>query len=368
MSLKNSQTDVEIDKKTDTVEKENDLSFTYSLGLLEWFKHNKCGIVSTSYKTNMVYSMGLVKDTDGIEKFSLWYNWFHRPTAVGVYQDHLYLSLNNSIAKFSNTNSMEKLDDGFDCSFVPMITYNTNNIDGHDFVFDHNGKLIFANTKFSCISSLSDTYNFNVEYVPPWISRVAPEDRSHLNGLCLDAEGKIKYITCVCDSDVQDGWRKRRGEADGFVFDVQEGKKICENLTMPHSPRLYDGKLWVLNSGKGELGYIEDGKFVPFVFIPGFLRGLDFIGKYAVIGSSMDRHEGRFSDLILGKILEEKKIEARCGVYIVDMTNGFILHNVEYPNAKEMYDVKIVKNVRRPRVISVDNDISQSNYRMPKIL
>lgn len=351
----------------DSKEDNNDLLFTYSPGILDWFKRHNCGIIATSYKTNMVYNMGLVTDTDGVEKFSLWYNWFHRPTAVGIHNNHLYLSLNNSIIKCSNTNSLQKLDDGFDCSFVPMVTYNTNNIDGHDFVFDNSGKLIFANTKFSCISTLSDTHNFNIEYVPPWISRAAPEDRCHLNGLCLDEAGKVKYITSVCDSDVQDGWRKRRGEEDGFVFDVQEGKRVCENLTMPHSPRIYNGKLWVLNSGKGEFGYVEDGKFVPFVFIPGFIRGLDFIDKYAVIGSSMDRHEGRFSDLVLGKVLEEKKIEARCAVYIVDITNGFIVHNVEYPNAKEMYDVKIVKNVKRPRVISFDNDISQSNYRMPPL-
>lgn len=348
----------------ETNQNENEIYFTYSPGILEWFKNNNCGIIATSYKTNMVYNMGIVKDTDGVEKFSLWFNWFNRPTALGIHNNHLYLSLNHNILKCSNTNNKENLDDGFDVSFVPIVSYNTNNIDGHDFAFNSDGKLLFANTKFSCISSLSDTYNFNIEYIPPWISRVAPEDRCHLNGLCLDGEGKIKYITSVCDSDVQDGWRKRRSEEDGFVFDVQEGKKVCENLTMPHSPRIYDKKLWLLNSGKGEFGYVENNKFVPFVFIPGFLRGLDFIGKYAVIGSSMDRHEGRFSDLMLGEILKEKKIEARCGIYIVDMTNGFILHNVEYENAKEMYDVKIIKNAQRPRVISFDNDISQTNYRI----
>ena len=340
-----------------------ELSFTYSPSILSWFKNNECNIIATSYKTNMIYSMGITED-NGIEKFSLWFNWFNRPTAISVDSDHLWLSTQHSILKCANTSSKENLEEGFDCSFVPMNTFNTNNIDGHDFTTTKDGKLMFVNTKFSCISTLSDTYNFNVEYVPPWISKVAPEDRCHLNGMCLDEDDNIKYITAVCDSDVQDGWRHRRGEADGFIYDVQEDKRVCEHLTMPHSPRIYRGKLWVLNSGRGEFGYVKDSKFITLAFIPGFIRGLDFIDKYAVIGSSMDRHEGRFSDLILGSILEEKKIEARCAVYIVDITNGFILHNVEFDNMKEMYDVKIKRNAQRTRVISFDTDISQSNYRL----
>jgi protein O-GlcNAc transferase len=346
---------------------DKNLTFTYSPNFLEWFKNNNCGIVATSYKTNMVYSLGVVHDnTDNIDKLSLWFNWHNRPTAICADGDHIWLSTMHQILKCSNSNSKDDLDEGFDACYVPMVSHNTQHIDGHDFMTKKDGTLLFVNTKFSCISSLSDKYNFNVEYVPPWISRVAPEDRCHLNGMCLDENDNIKYISSVCDSDVQDGWRNRRKGEEGFIYDVQEDKKACENLTMPHSPRIYNGKLWLLNSGKGEFGYVEDGKFVPLVFIPGFLRGLDFVGKYAIIGSSLDRHEGRFSDLMLGDILKEKKIEARCGIYVVDTTNGFIINQIEFDNVIEMYDVKIIKNVQRPRIISFDSEISNSTYRLKK--
>lgn len=344
-----------------------ELKFSYSLNLLDWFRNNNCGIICSSYKTHMVYSLGLVTDpTDNMEKFSIWFNSFNRPTALAIKDNKAWLATQANIWQFSNINSLNDLDDGFDCTFSPKLLHCTNNIDAHDFVINKDGKLLFINTKFSCISSLDNTYNFNVEYVPPWITKVAPEDRCHLNGLCLDNDDNLRYITAVCDSDVQDGWRNRRKEEDGFIYDIIEDKVVCANLTMPHCPRLYNNKLWVLNSGKGEFGYVEDNKFVSIAFIPGFLRGLDFIGKYAVIGSSLDRHEGRFSDLMLGGILKEKKVDARCGVFIIDITNGFIVNNVEFDNVIEMYDVKIVKNVRRPRMVDMDHDLRNVNYRLKK--
>ncbi len=49
---------------------------------------------------------------------------------------------------------------------------------------------------------------------------------------------------------------------------------------MPHSPRVYRGKLWLLNAGTDYFGSIDlaSGKFEPLTFCPGFLRGLAFAG------------------------------------------------------------------------------------------
>ena len=68
--------------------------------------------------------------------------------------------------------------------------------------------------------------------------------------------GKPRYVTAISASDTIDGWRDRRAEG-GIVMDVQSGEIICRGLSMPHSPRVHAGELWVLNSGTGELGVIS---------------------------------------------------------------------------------------------------------------
>jgi uncharacterized protein (TIGR03032 family) len=75
------------------------------------------------------------------------------------------------------------------------------------------------------------------------------------------------------------------------VIDVASSEIVASGFSMPHSPRLYDGKLWLLNSGAGEFGVVDpvDGTFTPVCFCPGYARGLAFIGRYAVIGLSRPR-------------------------------------------------------------------------------
>jgi hypothetical protein len=47
------------------------------------------------------------------------------------------------------------------------------------------------------------------------------------------------------------------------VLEVPSGRVIASGLSMPHSPRFHNGRLWVLNSGTGEFGSIdlESGAF-----------------------------------------------------------------------------------------------------------
>jgi len=108
-------------------------------------------------------------------------------------------------------------------------------------------------------------------------------------------DSKPAFVTAVSKSDTIDGWRDRRADG-GVVIDVENNRVICEGLSMPHSPRWHDGKLWVLNAGTGELGYVEMpkgkakmGKFKPIAFCPGFLRGLSFHDGFAFVGLSRPR-------------------------------------------------------------------------------
>src|SRR5262249_56141027 len=85
---------------------------------------------------------------------------------------------------------------------------------------------------------------------PPFVSRLAPEDRCHLNGLALE-DGRARYATAVSRSDVADGWRERRRDG-GVVIDVRTNAVVAAGLSVPPSPRGYRRRRGALHSGTGE--------------------------------------------------------------------------------------------------------------------
>jgi hypothetical protein len=186
------------------------------------------------------------------------------------------------------------------------------------------GGVIFVNTLFSCLATVSEKYSFIPLWQPPFISKLAAEDRCHLNGLAL-RDGQPRYVTAVSQSDVADGWRDRRRDG-GCVIDISSNEIILTGLSMPHSPRWYKDKLWLLNSGTGEFGYadIERGVFEPVAFCPGYMRGCAFCGDFAIVGLSKPRHNKTFSGLSLDDNLRTKDAEPRCGLLVIDLRSGEI--------------------------------------------
>jgi uncharacterized protein (TIGR03032 family) len=163
-----------------------------------------------------------------------------------------------------------------------------------------------------------------------------------------------KYVTAVCRSDSVDGWRDRRQDG-GVVIDVETDEIVCEGLSMPHSPRWHNGKLWVLNAGSGYLGWVdfETKKFVPFTFCPGFLRGLSLHGNVAAVGISKPRNK-RFEGLALDDELSKRDADPWCGVQIVSLDNGDVLHWARFEgDINEIFDVCILPGVRNPMLVGM---------------
>jgi uncharacterized protein (TIGR03032 family) len=133
---------------------------------------------------------------------------------------------------------------GADRKFVPREGRITGRTDIHDIgvgEIDGARRPIFVNTLFSCLATISDTASFRPVWRPRFISALVPEDCCHLNGLAMDGL-RPAYVSAVSRSDVADGWRERRNDG-GVVIDVASGEIVASGLSMPHSPRLYDGKL-----------------------------------------------------------------------------------------------------------------------------
>lgn len=238
---------------------------------------------------------------------------------------------------------------GYDVSYVPRVGYTTGDLDVHDVAVDGDGRVIFVSTMFGCLATVSSEASFTRLWRPPFLSALVPEDRCHLNGLAM-RDGRPAFVTVVSRSDVVDGWRDRRRDG-GCVLSVPDGEVVCEGLSMPHSPRWYRDRLWVLNSGCGEFGYVDQdsGKFEAIAFCPGYLRGLAFVGDYAVVTLSKPRHV-TFHGLELDERLEQRKADPQCGLQIIDLRTGAIAHWVRLDGSlvTELYDAVVLPGCRQP--------------------
>jgi uncharacterized protein (TIGR03032 family) len=249
--------------------------------------------------------------------------------------------------------------EGVDRRFVPREGRVTGRIDCHDIGLGEDGP-IFVNTLFNGLCGISQTGSFRPLWKPPFITAWVPEDRCHLNGLAMDGT-RPAYVTAVSRSDVLDGWRERRMDG-GVVLDVASGEVVASGLSMPHSPRLYDGRLWVLNSGKGQFGWIDrdSGEFNPVAFCPGYARGLAFIGRHAVIGLSRPRNNQTFAGLALDGELARRDAAPRCGLIIVDIDTGVTVEWMRLAHTiDELYDVAVLPGVIQAEMIGFRGEAIQ---------
>jgi uncharacterized protein (TIGR03032 family) len=319
----------------------------------EWLAQFKVSLAFTTYQTGKLFLLGLKPDG----KLSVFERTFNRCMGLCVDGDGLYMSSLYQLWRFRNVSETGQDSNGFDKVYLPINGHTTGDLDIHDIAVDADGRVIFVNTLFGCLATIDENSSFVPLWQPPFISKLAAEDRCHLNGLAM-RDGKPRYVTAVSESDVADGWRDKRRDG-GCVIDVQSNKIIARGLSMPHSPRFYKDKLWLLNSGTGELGHInlKSGKFEPLAFCPGYLRGLSFVDNFAIVGLSKPRHNKTFNGLELNEALAKKNAEAQCALYVIDLSTGDAVHWLKMEGlVEELYDVVALSGVQRPMAFGFKSD------------
>lgn len=338
---------------TNEAEVKPTLEISTSRQMLSWLAEQRLSIALTTYQIGKLYFIGLKPD-NGLSVFE---RSFNRCMGLCATSNGLYMSSLYQVWRFENVFEPGQQQDGFDRLYVPQMGYTTGDLDIHDMAVDRDGHLVFVNTLFGCLATLSETHSFKPLWQPPFISKLAAEDRCHLNGLAMK-DGQPAYVTAVSQSDVADGWREHR-MSGGIVIDVTSNDIVCTGLSMPHSPRWYNDKLWLLNSGTGDFGYVDlaTGRFESVCFCPGYMRGLSFHGHFALVGLSKPRHNKTFSGLALDDHLKSRNAEARCGVQIIDLRTGDIVHWLRMEGVvNELYDVITLPQIRRPMALGFKTD------------
>ena len=329
------------------------LEITTSRQFLSWMAEQKLSIALTTYQIGKLFFLGL----KGNGELSIFERSFNRCMGLCTTANGLYLSSLYQVWRFENVFRNGEPQDDYDRLYLPQVGYTTGDLDIHDMAVDADGKLVFVNTLFGCLATLSETHSFKPLWRPPFISKLAAEDRCHLNGLAMK-DGRPAQVTAVSRSDVADGWREQRANG-GIVIDVPRKEIIASGLSMPHSPRWHNGRLWLLNSGTGEFGHVEldTGRFVPVTFCAGYLRGLAFHGDFALVGLSKPRQNKTFSGLPLDGKLKTKEAEPRCGVQVIDLRTGDAVHWLRIEGVvDELYDVVALPGVRRPMALGFKTD------------
>ncbi|NRD88220.1 TIGR03032 family protein [Sphingopyxis sp. BSNA05] len=336
---------VPTDVAPDAASEPGNIDISFSPGLASFLKSNNISIGFTSYQTGRLYLIG--HGPDG--KLALHEAVY--PQAMGVTGDasRIYLGTLTQIVRMENVLAPgQTANEVHDKVYVPRNLQTTGNVDIHEIGIQENGRILFVNTRFNCLCEPSLTHSFRPVWKPDFISEIIAEDRCHLNGVAM-VGGRPKYVSAAARSDTAGGWRDHRDDG-GLIIDVESHAIIAEGLSMPHSPRVHDGRVWLLNSGTGELGWLDpaDHSFVPLAFFPGFLRGLAFHNDHAFVTLSKPR-KGHFEGLALDDRLQEKDQDAWCGVQIVSQSTGDVAQWLRFEGAiTELFDVCVLPGVRNP--------------------
>ena len=163
----------------------------------------------------------------------------------------------------------------------------------------------------------------------------------HLNGLAL-VDGKLEYVTALGETNEMGGGRANKARG-GIVMDVDSSEILCRGLSMPHSPRWHGGRLWLGESGSGTLGTVDlnTGRYEAVAAVPGFTRGLDFLGDLAFVGLSQVRESAVFSGIPITERLTPE--QRTCGVCVVDLSRGATVALLKFTSGvQEMFAVALL--------------------------
>jgi uncharacterized protein (TIGR03032 family) len=156
-----------------------------------------------------------------------------------------------------------------------------------------------------------------------------------LNSIAAGDDLASSYFSASTDrmSARRPGHRNFPVDRRGVVFSGATREPCATGLTRPHSARLRAGRVWVADSGYGELGVVEDGRFRAAARLPGWTRGLAFRDDVAFVGTS--RVIPRFRHYAPG--LEADR--STCAVHAVELASGRVLGSLTWPAGNQIFAV-----------------------------
>jgi uncharacterized protein (TIGR03032 family) len=320
---------------------------TYTSNIPDLLFKNRFSVLITTYQVGKLIA---ISSDDGNELVQTPVS-LKKPMGIALQGTKMAVACLDEIRFFSsNENVHEVLNTektSYDVAFAQRATYHTGILDIHDLEFG-DGMIWGVNTLLSCLAVYDINHSFRPKWKPPFIDSLIPEDRCHLNGMAME-EGIPKYVTALSKTNYKHGWREDKMNS-GVLLEVPSGDVLLENLAMPHSPRIYNDKLYFLESGKGNLIEVDrETKSAKKVFNFGcFIRGMAFIENVIVIGKSKIRETSKdFNDLNV------KENSTNAGLIFFDILTNEIIGQIDYTaTVEEIFDVKVLENTIHPAILT----------------
>lgn len=339
------------------------LRSVHTSNLPQMFEQGNFSLLVTTYQAGKLV---VLRNDKGV--LNTHFRNFHKPMGLAIKGGKLAIGCNIDIWEFHNVPAVcQKLDDAeenketsfrHDACFLPRRSHTTGDVQIHEMAWV-DGELWFANTAFSCLATRSEVNSFEPRWRPSFVTELVPGDYCHLNGLAM-RDGRVRYVTALGETNEPGGWRDNKRDG-GLLIDVDANEIITRGLSMPHSPRWYRDKLWILESGNGGLGTIDldTGKYQEIAQLPGFTRGLSFLGPLAFVGLSQVRESAVFSGIPLVERLEERT----CGVWVVNIETGETVAFCRFEDAvQEIFAVEVLGGCRFPDLVNHDAELIGRSY------
>ena len=161
------------------------------------------------------------------------------------------------------------------------------------------------------------------------------QNHLQLNSIAAGSSLTASYFSASTDkvSARRPGHRNFLVDKRGVIFSGATREPVIFGLTRPHSARLHHGRLWVDNSGYGQVGVIDVGQFAAVARLPGWTRGLCFFEQIAFVGTS--RVIPRFQHYAPGLAVET----SLCGLHAVEVETGRVLGSLIWPYGNQIFAV-----------------------------
>ena len=333
---------------------------TFSPQIPELLHNLQCTLAFTTFQAGKLVLLSAKNESELMQLPRT----FDKPTGLAVNDDKLALCTKDEIIIFKASASIAQgypqKPGVYDRMFIPVVSYHTGQADLHDIAW-LGDELVAVNTSFSCLVKPSSEFHFEPVWQPPFISKLASEDRCHLNGLAV-VNGKVKYVTAFSDSDQRLGWSDHIPES-GILMDVEREEIIVSDLQMPHSPRWFDDKLYALQSALGTLMQIDtqSGEVKVIYQQDGFARGLAKFKDYLFVGySKLRQNSSSFAKLQFS----EKAIH--CGISIIHEPTSAYVGEIRYLSSiDEIFDIQIIPDTTRANILNTHSQDYKSALIIP---
>ena len=332
----------------------------FSPNIPELLRQLGCTLAISTYQAGKVVFISALDN----EKLTQLPRNFEKAMGIAYSGDKMGIATKNEVLVLSKSMELAaaypKQPGRYEVLFVPRATYYTGQVDIHDLHWGEEG-LWAVNTSFSCVCLINDNYSFTPHWYPPFISKAASEDRCHLNGLAMK-EGKPLYVSALGTGNSPQSWRDNIMQG-GAIMHLPSGEFVAKNLPMPHTPRIYDGKLYVLFSATGGLACVDvsTGKYEVVRNLSGFVRGMACCGDYLFVGMSrLRQNSSTFKHLPIAKMANF------AGIKVLHLPTGALVGEIKYHSSvDEIYDIQVLPNIKRPGILNTQNDFYNLALHLP---